>query len=66
MLHGLRIVKGRVYLLVSSRVECCVYIIPSLSEGVLVDEGIKDTARAGIWAIGSGKWLGACGTGRCR
>ena len=66
MLHGLRVVKGRVYFLVSSRVERYLYIIPSLSEGVLLDEGIKNTARAGIWGVSSGKGFGVCGTGRCR
>ena len=66
VLHGLRVVKGRVYLLVSSRCECCLYIVPSVCKGVLVNQGIEDTPRAGMRRVGSRKRYGACWTGRYR
>ena len=40
MLHGLRGIKGSMYLLGSWRCEHVLYIIPSLCEGVLMDQGI--------------------------
>ena len=66
MLHGLRRVKGRMYLCVSSRYEYCLYIVPSLCEGVLMDYCVEDTSRAGVGGVGSGTGSGTCGTGRCR
>ena len=66
MPHGLRIVKGGVYLLGSCRCEHLLYLIPSLCEGVLVDQGIEDTPSAGMRRVGSGEGSGACWTGRYR
>ena len=48
---------------VSSCCECCLYIVPSVSEGVLVKQGKEDTPRAGMRRVGSGKRYGACWTG---
>ena len=60
MLLGLRGIKGSMYLLGSCRCEHVVYIIPSLCEGVLVNQGIEDTPRACMRRVGSGQRYGAC------
>ena len=60
MLHGLRGIKGCMDLLGSCRYEHVLYLIPSLCEGVLVDQGIEDTPSAGMRSVGSGKGSGAC------
>ena len=65
VLHRLRRVKRWMELCVSSCSECCLYIVPSVCEGVLMNQGIKDTSRAGMRRFGSRKWSGACGTRRC-
>ena len=66
MRHWLRGIKGSMYLLGSWRCDHELDIIPSLCEGVLVNQGIEDTPRACMRLVGSGERSGACWTGRYR
>ena len=66
ILHGLRGIKGCMQLVGLCRYEHVLYIILSLCEGVLANQGIEDTPRACMRLVGSGKRSGACCTGRYR
>ena len=48
------------YLLGSGRCDHVLDIIPSLGEGVLVNQGIEDTPRACMRRVGSEQRSGAC------